>query len=59
VALVKIADYAKVIPGLALFALGVLIFLIAAIESSFDPRAVWERVEWAETATKEPAAGKI
>ncbi|HXY54739.1 MAG TPA: paraquat-inducible protein A [Nitrospirota bacterium] len=58
VALVKIADYAKVIPGLALFALGALIFLIAAIESSFDPRAVWERVEWVEKAAREPATGK-
>ena len=58
VALVKIADYAKVIPGLALFVLGVLIFLIAAIEASFDPRAVWDRVEWMVTASREPAVGK-
>ena len=56
VALVKIADYAKVIPGLALFVLGVLIFLIAAIEASFDPLAVWARVEWVRTAEREPAA---
>jgi paraquat-inducible protein A len=48
VALIKIADYATVIPGLALFALGGLIFLLAAIQASFDPREVWERVEWAE-----------
>jgi paraquat-inducible protein A len=47
VALIKIADYATVIPGLALFVLGGLIFLIAAIEASFDPVAVWRRVEWA------------
>ncbi len=58
VALIKIADYAKVIPGLALFMLGALIFLIAAIEASFDPREVWERVEWAETAARKQAAGK-
>jgi len=58
VALIKIADYAKVIPGLALFVLGALIFLIAAIEASFDPREVWERVDWAETAAGQPAAGK-
>jgi paraquat-inducible protein A len=58
VALIKIAELAKVIPGLALFALGALIFLIAAIEASFDPREVWERVEWAETAARQPAAGK-
>jgi paraquat-inducible protein A len=58
VALIKIAELAKVIPGLALFVLGALIFLIAAIEASFDPREVWERVEWAETATRKPAAGE-
>ena len=47
VALIKIADYAMVIPGMALFVLGALIFLIAAIEASFDPQEVWRRVEWA------------
>lgn len=56
VALIKIADYAKVIPGLALFVLGALIFLIAAIQASFDPREVWERVEWAETRARRRAA---
>lgn len=50
VALIKIADYAQVLPGLGLYALGVLIFVIAAIESSFDPTAVWERVAWAAKA---------
>ena len=47
VALIKIADYAKVIPGLALFALGALVFVLAAMQSGFDRREVWERVEWA------------
>jgi len=47
VALIKIADYARVVPGLALFALGALVFLLAAMQSSFDPREVWERVPWA------------
>jgi len=58
VALIKIADYAKVIPGVALFVLGALIFLIAAIEASFDPREVWDRVEWAESTAKQHAAGE-
>jgi len=48
VALIKIADYATVIPGLALYALGGLVFLLAAMQSTFDPREVWERVEWAD-----------
>ena len=50
VALVKIADYATVVPGVALFALGGLVFLLAAMQASFDPREVWTRVEWAEAA---------
>ena len=48
VALIKIADYAKVIPGVALFAVAALVFILAAIQASFDPRDVWDRVEWAE-----------
>lgn len=48
VALIKIAELATVIPGLALFALGALVFVLAAMQSSFDPRAAWERVEWAD-----------
>ena len=47
VALIKIADYATVIPGVALFSLGALVFLLAGMQASFDPREVWERVEWA------------
>jgi paraquat-inducible protein A len=50
VALVKIADYAKVIPGTALFVLGALIVVLAAMQVSFEPREVWERIEWARTA---------
>ena len=59
VALIKIADYAKVIPGLALFVLGVLIFLLAAIQASFDPREVWSRVEWAAGARRAAAGERM
>jgi paraquat-inducible protein A len=55
VALVKIADYATVIPGVALFTLGGLVFVLAAMQASFDPREVWERIEWAEGGAR-PAA---
>jgi len=48
VALVKIADYATVIPGLALFVLGTLVFLLAAMQANFDAREVWERIQWAQ-----------
>jgi paraquat-inducible protein A len=47
VALIKIADYATVSPGLAMFTLGALVFLLAAMQANFDSREVWERVEWA------------
>jgi paraquat-inducible protein A len=50
VALIKIADYAKVIPGLALFVLGTLVFLLAAMQAAFDPRDVWARVAWVSRA---------
>jgi paraquat-inducible protein A len=55
VALVKIADYATVVPGLALFVLGTLVFLLAAMQSNFDPRQVWDRIEWA--ADSQPRIG--
>jgi paraquat-inducible protein A len=48
IALTKIADYATVIPGLALFVLGALIFVLAAMQSSFDSREVWEKITWVE-----------
>lgn len=48
VALIKIAELAKVIPGIGMYAAGALIVLLAAIMVSFDPREVWNRVEWAD-----------
>jgi paraquat-inducible protein A len=59
VALIKIAELATVIPGLALYSLGALVFLLAAIQASFDPRQVWERVEWAETGARSASAGRM
>src|SRR5579863_5942408 len=47
VALVKIADYATVIPGIALFVLGGLVFTLAAVQVTFDPHEVWDRIAWA------------
>ena len=45
------------IPGVALFALGALVFVLAAMQASFDPREVWDRVEWAEAGARRAAAG--
>jgi len=58
VALTKIAEYATVIPGHALFALGALVIVLAAMQSSFDPREIWQRVEWAH-GRNEAAAGRV
>src|SRR5260370_11911041 len=55
IALVKIADYATVIPGVALFVLGALVFVLAAMQASFDPREVWQKIVWAEDGTRHPA----
>jgi paraquat-inducible protein A len=57
VALIKIADYATVIPGLALFTLGALIFLLAGMQASFDPREVWERIEGADAGARRAGVG--
>jgi paraquat-inducible protein A len=62
VALIKIADYATVVPGTALYALGALVFVLAGMQASFDPREVWRRVEWAADAAgaaeRAPAAAR-
>jgi paraquat-inducible protein A len=50
VALIKIEDYASVIPGMALFTLGALVFVLAGMESNFDPREVWIKIRWADGA---------
>ncbi len=59
VALTKIAEYATVIPGHAIFTVGGLVVLFAAIQSIFDPREVWLRIEWAEARARKLAAGSL
>jgi paraquat-inducible protein A len=48
VSLIKIAELATVITGIAMWAVAGLIVLLAAMSSSFDPDEVWLRVEWAD-----------
>jgi paraquat-inducible protein A len=48
VALIKIAHLATVIPGIGLFAVGLLVVLLAVTSSIFEPRAIWNRVVWAD-----------
>ena len=58
VALVKIADYATVVPGMALFVLWGLVFLLAGMQASFDSREVWERIQWAEAGARPDSTGE-
>ena len=44
VSLVKLANLAGVVPGVALWSFGALMFVMAAIASVFDPRDLWTRV---------------
>ncbi|ANB72380.1 paraquat-inducible protein A [Paraburkholderia phytofirmans OLGA172] len=44
VALVKLAHIASVVPGVALWSFGALMLLLAAANSAFDPRALWQRM---------------
>jgi paraquat-inducible protein A len=48
VALIKIAELATVAPGIGIYAVGALVLLFPAIVATFDPREVWNRVEWAD-----------
>ena len=45
VSVVKLAGMATVVPGLALWSFGVLIFVLAAAAASLDSHIVWERVK--------------
>lgn len=47
VALVKLADMAEIIPGLALWAFALLIPILAGASAFLDPEIVWRRIEQA------------
>jgi paraquat-inducible protein A len=48
VSIVKLAGMATIIPGIALYAFLVLIFVVAATAASLNPDIVWERVTIAQ-----------
>ncbi|MBL0143452.1 MAG: paraquat-inducible protein A [Betaproteobacteria bacterium] len=48
VALIKIAQLATVVPGIGMYAVGLLVLLLAAISATFDSHAIWKRVVWAD-----------
>jgi paraquat-inducible protein A len=45
VALVKLADLAEILPGLAIWAFGLLIPTLAGASAFLDPETVWRRLE--------------
>jgi paraquat-inducible protein A len=46
VSLIKIAELATVITGVAMWAVAVFVALLAVMSSTFDPEEVWRRVRW-------------
>ena len=48
VSLVKISSLARVEPGIGIFAVGALVFLLAGMSAGFEPRKIWPRVRWAD-----------
>ena len=59
VALIKIAELASVEPGIAMYAMGVVVVLFAAIMMTVDPHEAWKRIEWADAEqSKTPPASR-
>jgi paraquat-inducible protein A len=48
VAIVKLTQLATVIPGMGMYAVGVLVVLLCEIMVTVDPREVWSRADWAD-----------
>jgi paraquat-inducible protein A len=42
---VKLGKMATIVPGLALYSFGLLIFVLAASTATLDPHLIWERLE--------------
>ncbi len=59
VALIKIAELAQVDIGVGMYALGALVVLFPAIMLSFDPREVWNRVEWVDDAAPQRSGSAL
>lgn len=56
VALVKIAELARVEADIGMYAVGTLILLFPAIAVSLDPEELWARLEWADGESPLPAS---
>jgi paraquat-inducible protein A len=58
VSVVKLSDMATIVPGISLFAFGVLIFVLAGAQATLDPDIVWSRVPVPQDARRAPKAGE-
>ncbi len=58
VSVVKLLDMATIVPGTALFAFVILIFVLAGAQTALDPDRVWERVRVPPEARRPPRAGE-
>ncbi|WP_058557203.1 paraquat-inducible protein A [Thiohalocapsa sp. ML1] len=58
VSVVKLTEMASIVPGAALFAFVVLIFVLAAAQAALDPDVVWERVPLPADVRRSPAVGE-
>ncbi len=45
VSLVKLAKLATIVPGIAVYAFALLIFVLAAASASLDPRLIWDALD--------------
>jgi len=59
VALTKIAELATVVPGVGVYAVGVLVVLFTAIPATLDSREAWTRVEWVHSGGRSRAPGVV
>src|SRR5260370_25737246 len=60
VALVKLAAIASVVPGIAMWAFGAVILLLAAAAATFDPHDIWSRIDIARrTSSASAPVGEV
>ena len=45
VSVVKLAEMANLIPGIALYSFVALIFVVAGVGAFLDPNIIWDRVD--------------
>ena len=57
VSLVKLADMAEIVPGIALWAMGLLIPVLTASMATLDPDEVWDRLDHSKELVEESVEG--